>query len=114
MWVEALDLVLTKLAKENFPFEKVYAVSGSGQQHGSVYWAKNASKLHLQKLDPSKELVMQLQEAFSITDSPVWMDSSTSSQCLAIEKSLGGPENLTALTGVHSIKLLCIPMITVK
>ena len=32
----------------------------------------------------------------------------------AIEKSLGGPENLTALTGVHSIKLLCIPMIIVK
>lgn len=38
MWLEALDLMLQKLSKPNFDFAKVAAVSGSGQQHGSVYW----------------------------------------------------------------------------
>lgn len=100
MWVEALDLVLRKLRKVNFPFDKVYAISGSGQQHGSVYWANGALKAHLKNLDPAKgNLVKQLQDAFSIKDSPVWMDSSTSAQCSAIEKALGGAAKLAALTG---------------
>jgi len=100
MWVEALDLVLKKLRKVSFPFHKVYAISGSGQQHGSVYWAKGALKSHLKLLNPSKgSLVTQLQDAFSIKDSPVWMDSSTSAQCAAIEKALGGGAKLAALTG---------------
>lgn len=101
MWVEALDLVLTKMVRANFPFNKVNAISGSGQQHGSVYWTKGAQQLHLKNLDPSKDLVTQLQEAFSIKDSPVWMDSSTSAQCSAIEKAVGGAAKLTALTGIH-------------
>lgn len=103
MWVEALELVLAKLEKAKFPFNKVYAVSGSGQQHGSVYWAKGALKSHLQNLDSSKSLVTQLQGAFSIEDSPVWMDSSTTKQCLAIEKAVGGAATLTALTGTSLV-----------
>lgn len=103
MWAEALDLVLTKLRKVNFPFHKVYAISGSGQQHGSVYWANGAREAYLKTLDPLKgSLVKQLQEAFSIQDSPVWMDSSTSAQCAAIEKALGGAEKVAALTGPMS------------
>ena len=42
MWVEALDLVLNNLKKADFKFDKVRAISGSGQQHGSVYWRKGA------------------------------------------------------------------------
>lgn len=102
MWAEALDLILTKLRKESFPFDKVYAISGSGQQHGSVYWAKDAQKLHLKNLDRASNeggLVTHLQDAFSIKDSPVWMDSSTRAQCCAIEEALGGAANLAALTG---------------
>ena len=103
MWVEALDVVLTKLANSNFPFHKVSAISGSGQQHGSVYWARGAQKSHLMNLDASKALVTQLQEAFTIKESPVWMDSSTSAQCSAIEKAVGGATTLAALTGLSLI-----------
>jgi xylulokinase len=103
MWVEALELVLTKLAKANFPLHKVYAISGSGQQHGSVYWARGA---HLKGLDPSQALVTQLQEAFAIKDSPVWMDSSTSAQCAAIEKAVGGATKLAALTGMYGFAIV--------
>jgi xylulokinase len=112
MWVEALDLVLTKLRKVNFPFHKVYAISGSGQQHGSVYWANGAREAYLKTLDPLKgSLVKQLQDAFSIKDSPVWMDSSTSAQCAAIEKALGSAENVAALTGSRAFERFTGPQI---
>ncbi|XP_024391819.1 xylulose kinase 2 isoform X2 [Physcomitrium patens] len=111
MWVEALDLVLTKMVRANFPFNKVNAISGSGQQHGSVYWTKGAQQLHLKNLDPSKDLVTQLQEAFSIKDSPVWMDSSTSAQCSAIEKAVGGAAKLTALTGSRAFERFTGPQV---
>eukprot|EP00434_Breviolum_minutum_P007854 symbB.v1.2.006929.t2/scaffold400.1/size211454/8 len=52
MWIEALDLILEKMKADNFPFDKVLALSGSGQQHGSVYWAQGAAKL-LESLDPT-------------------------------------------------------------
>lgn len=35
MWVEALDLILSKLSDSNFDHRKIAAVSGSGQQHGT-------------------------------------------------------------------------------
>jgi xylulokinase len=31
MWVEAVDVVLTQMKEENFPFERVAAISGAGQ-----------------------------------------------------------------------------------
>jgi len=99
MWVEALDVMLCKLAKEGFPFHKVCAVSGSAQQHGSVYWAQGTRASVLRSLDPAKSLLEQLRTAFATTASPMWMDSTTSAQCSAIEAALGGPAHVTALTG---------------
>lgn len=97
MWVEALDLMLQKLSKK-LDFGKVAAVSGSGQQHGSVYW-KNGDSAILSSLDPKKTLVEQLRSAFSIKQSPIWMDSSTTAQCKEIEKAVGGALELARLTG---------------
>ena len=37
LWVAALELLFTKIAKRGFDFATVSGVSGSGQQHGSVY-----------------------------------------------------------------------------
>ncbi|EPS60522.1 hypothetical protein M569_14280, partial [Genlisea aurea] len=98
MWVEALDLLLQKLKKSNFDFRKVAAVSGSGQQHGSVYWKTGSSSI-LSSLDSEKPLLDQLGEAFSLKESPIWMDSSTTEQCKAIEEAIGGPLKLSKLTG---------------
>lgn len=50
--------------KSKFPFDKVVGISGSGQQHGSVYWSGEANEL-LNDLIPCKELSSQLQDAFS-------------------------------------------------
>ncbi|GAQ82467.1 xylulose kinase [Klebsormidium nitens] len=98
MWVEALDLVLARLQEASFPFERVAAVSGSGQQHGSVYWA-NGARSKLQSLRPSDSLAAQLKDAFATPASPVWMDSSTAKQCKEIEDAVGGPLELAHLTG---------------
>ncbi|PON68314.1 Ribulokinase [Parasponia andersonii] len=98
MWVEALDLILNRLSNSNLDLKKIVAVSGSGQQHGSVYWKSGSSSI-LSSLDPSKPLVEQLGEAFSIKESPIWMDSSTTVQCREIEKAVGGALELSQLTG---------------
>lgn len=98
MWVEALDLILQRLERSKLDFGKVAAVSGSGQQHGTVYW-KNGSSEMLSCLDPNKPLVDQLCDAFSIKESPTWMDCCTTKQCREIEKAVGGALELSRLTG---------------
>lgn len=97
MWVEALDLMLEKL-KSKVDFTKITAISGSGQQHGSVYW-KKGSEATLSSLDHSEKLTPQLKDAFSIPESPVWMDSSTTKQCRELENAFEGAIELARVTG---------------
>ena len=60
------------------------------QQHGSVYWRTGANKI-LQSLKSSNGFLhSQLANAFSISDSPVWMDSSTKTECEMLEEAVGG------------------------
>ncbi|XP_070682622.1 xylulose kinase 2-like isoform X2 [Malus domestica] len=110
MWVEALDLVLRKLSSSNLDFGKIAAISGSGQQHGSVYWKKGSSSL-LSSLEPKKPLVDQFKGAFSVNESPIWMDSSTTAQCRELEKAAGGALELSQLTGSRSYERFTGPQI---
>lgn len=98
MWVKALDLLLDKMRSDGFDFSCVRALSGSGQQHGSVYWRRGASQI-LRQMEPEKSLHLLLQGAFSVADSPVWMDSSTTEQCQYLESTLGGAQRLADITG---------------
>uniref|UniRef100_A0A672MHR0 Xylulose kinase n=1 Tax=Sinocyclocheilus grahami TaxID=75366 RepID=A0A672MHR0_SINGR len=98
MWVKALDVLLEKMRNTGFDFSRVKAISGSGQQHGSVFWRKGARRT-LNQLDPQKHLHHQLQECFAVRDSPVWMDSSTSDQCQCLETAVGGAQRLADITG---------------
>ncbi|KAF6020014.1 XYLB [Bugula neritina] len=98
MWVEAVDVILGKLVNSNFDFSKIKAISGSGQQHGSVFW-KNGSGEMLKNLNPKHSLKSQLVDSFSVPDSPIWMDSSTSEQCIKLELAAGGAQALADITG---------------
>ncbi|KAB1264191.1 Xylulose kinase [Camelus dromedarius] len=69
MWVQALDIILEKMKASGFDFSQVLALSGAGQA------------------------------CFSITDCPVWMDSSTTAQCRQLEAAVGGAQALSGLTG---------------
>ncbi|MDD4871970.1 MAG: xylulose kinase [Kiritimatiellae bacterium] len=98
MWVEALDLLFQKLRKQKVPLGKVAAIAGSGQQHGSVWLKKGTLKI-LKSLTPSRTLKEQLKNGFSVEDSPIWMDSSTTKQCAQREKAMGGPQAVADITG---------------
>ncbi|XXG69621.1 hypothetical protein AAC387_Pa06g2436 [Persea americana] len=110
MWVEALDLILEKFVKAGLDFGKIVAVSGSGQQHGSVYWKKGSSAT-LASLNPEKPLLTQFGDAFATKESPIWMDNSTMVECREIEKVVGGALQLSQLTGSRAYERFTGPQI---
>ncbi|KAG0261920.1 hypothetical protein BG011_000540 [Mortierella polycephala] len=95
MWVDALHRVLDRMQESRFPFERVVAISGAAQQHGSVYWSSHAQKAFraLQSIhgeQTQSSLIQIFKDAFTIYQSPIWQDTSTTSQCQEIEEFLGG------------------------
>lgn len=98
LWLESLDLVLQRLQEKNTPFGRIRGISGSCQQHGSVYWSHDAEKL-LGSLQPDKSLVEQLTGAFSHPYAPNWQDHSTQAECDQFDVKLETPERLAQVTG---------------
>jgi len=99
MWVKALDMLLDKLRVAGLDFTTVAGICGAGQQHGSIFWRRGADDL-LKGLKPERFLHEQLaSSAFSVHDSPVWMDSSTSTECASLEASVGGALELAQISG---------------
>uniref|UniRef100_A0A8H7N3B8 Xylulose kinase n=1 Tax=Bionectria ochroleuca TaxID=29856 RepID=A0A8H7N3B8_BIOOC len=99
MWMDSLDLVLSRLASAMpVPMERIRAVSGSGQQHGSVFWNSDAESL-LKGLDPSSSLSEQLAASLANEWSPNWQDQSTEEEAQAFDAELGDREQLAQVTG---------------
>ena len=98
MWLQALDSVMERLKAESLDFSRIKAISGAGQQHGSVYWSFEGERA-LQSLESSKTLEKQLDHAFSHPFSPNWQDASTQSECDLFDKELSSEEQLAYVTG---------------
>jgi xylulokinase len=110
MWAEALDRMMAALAAEgSLDLSRIAAVSGSAQQHGSVYCTAVAAE-RLSALDPARPLPSQLTDVFSRADSPIWMDASTSGQCAAIT-ALVGKDTLQRVTGSRAFERFTGPQI---
>jgi xylulokinase len=108
MWIEALELVFQRAAQTDL--SKVVAISGSGQQHASVYWRKGALDV-LRGLTGDSPLAQQLEHCFTTYNSPVWMDSSTTALCNELQNTLGGSQKVAELTGSRAFERFTLPQI---
>jgi hypothetical protein len=45
------------------------------------------------------------QDAFAVEYSPIWMDSSTTTECKQLEHDLGGPQAVADLTGSRAYEV---------
>ena len=91
MWVEGLELVLARLQASGCPMGDIAAIGGDAQQHATVY---------LESLEPL---------VFSRSTSPIWMDSSTGTECAALNAKFGA--RLQTDTGSPAIERFAGPQI---
>ena len=110
MWVEALEVLFERMKAERIPMSEVLAISGSGQQHGSVYMNDHAAGA-LGALDLEKRLHVNLEGIFSRETSPIWMDSSTRLECNEICESMGGMAATAETTGSTTFERFTGPQI---
>lgn len=108
MWLEAIDLVLTRLKEHGAPLHRIRGISGACQQHGSVYWNHDAEKL-LGGLDgrAGASLKDLLAGSLSHPYAPNWQDHSTQAQCDEFDVALGDNTKLADVTGsaAHHVSL---------
>ena len=110
MWAEALDVMFGRLAKSGLELRRIATISGSAQQHGSVYLNAGADA-GLGALDPARPLAEQVAPLLSRAASPIWMDSSTGEECREITAAVGGAGPLGARTGSRAFERFTGPQI---
>jgi xylulokinase len=109
MWVDALDLLLARLRDDGAPLNHVSAISGSGQQHGTVYLSTRVDAFPDSSSDhPLRETVA---DKLSRKTSPIWMDSSTTAECREIDRALGGPGEVRKRSGSSATERFAGPQI---
>ena len=91
VWTDALGAALDRLAR-GVDRRSLRALSGSAQQHGSVYCGTTPAVL-------------------TRATAPIWMDSSTQADCDAIEAAVGGARALARLTGSRAFPRFTGPQI---
>ncbi|MBQ4481153.1 MAG: hypothetical protein II943_10990 [Victivallales bacterium] len=110
MWLEALDLLLERMRRADLPLSQVDGISGSGQQHGSVYLNERFPET-LKALRADLTLAAQLTHAFSRAEAPIWMDASTTAQCEQLRAKFGGAEAIRQRTGSDATERFSGPQI---
>ena len=111
MWLDALDVLFQKLCSSpDCNLAHVCAISGAGQQHGSVYLKKDWCNA-LKNLNTENNLSNQLKSFFSRSTSPIWMDSSTSEECNEIAAAVGGNFTVCSKSGSQSTERFTGPQI---
>jgi xylulokinase len=102
--------MLTRVAESGLHTARIAAISGSAQQHGSVYVNASAEG-GLGQLDASRPLAPQIAPLLSRAVSPVWLDSSTSRECREISDAVGGAAILAQRTGSRAFERFTGPQI---
>ncbi len=110
MWVEALDVMMERLAGSRLDLGRLAAISGAAQQHGSVYLNRSSAGI-LRELDASRPLASQVGAALSREVAPIWMDSSTAAYCAEIAEAVGGDDEMLGHTGSRATERFAGPQI---
>ena len=110
LWVAALDRLCARLRKEGVPLEQIQGISGSGQQHGTIY-LDAAFATGKVAYDPAADLISAIRPHLTRPTAPIWMDSSTSAECAEIAKAAGGAELVRKLSGSPPIERFSGPQI---
>lgn len=109
LWLAALDRMLSELS-DLVDLSKIQSVGGSGQQHGSVYLNGSFAE-RVSALNPHSDLITELKGCFSRETSPIWMDTSTGTQCREIAAAMGGDAEVCARSGSTAIERFTGPQI---
>lgn len=110
MWLAALDLLLSQMTEDGISFAEISGISGSSQQHGTVYL--NEKFLKNGFLPAAGESLADALPAYlSRPTSPIWRDLSTFEDCLALNNDIGGAEEMQKLTGSPATERFAGPQI---
>lgn len=104
MWVDALELALNRLAATGIDMSAICGISGTGQQHGSVYLAEE-----FPEYDSRHSLAEQIRPILSRSTSPIWMDRSTHAVCRELDEKFN--DLLILRTGSPAIERFTGPQI---
>ena len=104
MWVDALELALNRLAATGVDMGAICGISGTGQQHGSVYLAEE-----FPRYCSGKSLAGQLRPILSRRTSPIWMDRSTHAICQELNETFG--DRMINTTGSPAVERFTGPQI---
>lgn len=110
MWVEGIDNLFLLMKQDGISLNDILAISGSAQQHGSVY-LNSTGISRLRDLNPSKTLLQNFKGCFSRETSPIWMDTSTSEECREILSKFNSHQEIIELTGSNLFERFTGPQI---
>jgi xylulokinase len=110
LWAAALDLLCAELRNQGVPLAEIRGISGSGQQHGTVYLDGCFADSRI-TWDPRSDLVTILRPHLTRKSAPIWMDSSTTGECAEIGKAAGGSERVRTLSGSPPVERFSGPQI---
>ena len=109
LWLAALDRLCGQMVAGGVDVGRIAGISGSGQQHGTVY-------LNSRFVEPggwggAPDLVSMVRPMLSRPTAPIWMDSSTSAECAEIAAGAGGNDYVQRTTGSPAIERFSGPQI---
>jgi len=88
MWLEALDLLFSRIVAKGYDLSLISGISGCAQQHATVYLNANFKKAL--NMSGSGNLCDIFKDSFSRSVSPIWLDTNTSLECAQMAASVGG------------------------
>lgn len=103
MWLAALDLLLLRLQASGLAMQRIAAIGGASQQHGTVYLNEHFElALHALSNGADVALADRFRDTLARPTAPIWMDSSTTQECHELTTHFGS--RLQSDTGSPAIE----------